>query len=107
LATLRRIEISLRAQFLRGAAQQSIPVAIAVPDMAAAERGGRAVIKLVVDAAMVGAVRPPSPALVGAMVAEWRRQRRRRLPVGSDQRTASRPINQFTGGAARYRRRTS
>src|SRR4029077_14457968 len=66
------------------AAQHAGPVAIAVAEMAAAEGRFRAVIKLIVDAAMVRAIWPAGEILQRAMIAEPRRQLLGRLPVDAD-----------------------
>src|SRR5580692_8752933 len=64
------------------AAQHAVPIAIAVAEMAAAERRRRAEIELIVDAAMVRAIRPVGEVLERAVVAEHRRQLLRCLPIG-------------------------
>jgi hypothetical protein len=83
------------------AAQHAVPVAIAVAEMAAAKGRFRAIIKLIVDAAMAGAVRPAGKILKRAMVAEPRRQLLGRLPVHADDETACRV--HFAGASGRCR----
>jgi hypothetical protein len=68
----------------RMAAQQAGPIAVARPDPTAAERSVRAVIELIVEAAMVRAVGAAAVAVVVAMVAEPPRQGLRALPVHRD-----------------------
>ena len=85
----------------RSAAQQSLPVAVAVADAATAEGSRRTVIKLVFTAAMVGAVKAAAEAVVAAMVAKPPRQRRRVLPVRQDQPRARRPCNGLLCGTSR------
>jgi len=72
------------------AAQHAVPVAIAMAEMATAEGRFRAVIKLIVDAAMVRAIGPPGEILQRAMVAKPRRQLLGRLPVHADDEAACR-----------------
>src|SRR6202030_4817508 len=85
----------------RMAAQHAVPIAIAVAEVAAAEGRFRAVIKLIVDAAMVRAIGPAGEILRRAMVAEPRRQLRGRLPVDADDEAACRV--RFAGANGRYR----
>ncbi len=85
----------------RRAAQQSLPVAVAIADAATAEGSRRAVIKLVFAAAMVGAVKAAAEAVIGAMVAKPPRQRRRILPVRQDEPRARRPCNGLLCGRCR------
>src|SRR5580704_17795664 len=65
----------------RMAAQQAVEIAIAMAEMAAPERAFRAVVELIIDAAMVRAVRTPGKVLEAAMIAKPRRQEIRSLPV--------------------------
>ena len=74
---------------LRMAAQQAAPVAIAAAEMAAAERGLRAVIELIVAAAMIGAKRPRREIFVSAMIAKARRQLPRILPIDANDHVPS------------------
>src|SRR5580704_18566681 len=85
----------------RVAAQHAVPVAIAVAEMAAAEGRFRAVIKLIVDAAMVRAIGPAGEILQRAMVTKPRRQLLRRLPVDADDEAARRV--HFAGASGRCR----
>src|SRR6202030_1268082 len=85
----------------RVAAQHAIPVAIAVAEVAAAEGRFRAVIKLMIDAAMVRAIGPAGEILRRAMVTEPRRQLLGRLPVDADDEAACRV--QFAGAGGRCR----
>jgi hypothetical protein len=82
------------------AAQQSIPVAIAVAETAAAERASRAVIELIVAAAMVGAIGPAGKVLERAMVAKARRQLGGLLPIGTNERSARGRTIEIIGDAA-------
>ena len=66
------------------AAQQAVPVAVAAAEMTAAERGFRAVIKLIVAAAMIGAIWTRGKVFVPAMIAKTRRQLLRILLIGVD-----------------------
>src|SRR5262249_27485519 len=70
----------------RAAAQQSVPVAIAQRDVAAAERPFRAVIELIIVSAVIRAVVASAADVEAAMIAEPRRQVQWLLPVGEDQR---------------------
>src|ERR1700733_3782321 len=63
------------------AAQLAAEIAIAVAEMAAAERAFRAVIELIISAAMVRAIRTPGEILDRAMVPKSRRQKARFLPI--------------------------
>jgi hypothetical protein len=69
------------AAMSRMTAQYAIPIAIAVAEMAAAERRRRTVIKLIVDAAMIRAIGPAGEILERAMIAKARRQLLRALPI--------------------------
>jgi hypothetical protein len=79
---------SLRERALRMAAQDAVPIAIATAEMTAAERNFRAVIKLIIDAAMVRAIGAAGKVLVGAMITESRRQLRRVLPIDANDTVA-------------------
>src|SRR5580700_9207311 len=83
----------------RVAAQHAVPVAIAVAEVAAAEGRFRAVVKLIVDTAMVRAIGPAGEILQCAMVTEPRRQLLRPLPVHADDEAACRI--RFTGASHR------
>ncbi len=79
---------------LRSAAQQSLPVAVAIVNAATAERFIFAVVKLVFRTAMVRTVISAAQPIVGAVVAEPWRQRRRVLPVRQNEPRSRR---QFIG----------
>ena len=108
MARQRRLFSADRTYFTIGAsrmaAQHAIPVAIAMAEMAAAERRFRAVIKLIVDAAVVRAVGPAGEILQRAVVAKPRRQLLRGLPVHADDEAACRA--HFAGASGRRRRGT-
>ena len=97
--------ISCGAQHpLRMAAQQAAPVAIAAAEMAAAERGLRAVIELILAAAMVGTVRPSGEIFVAAMVAKARWQLPQILPVdGNDHVMSDSHVNYSVSHPSRAR----
>jgi len=81
------------------AAQTTIPVAITMPDMTAAEGCRRAKVKLIVHTAVVRAVKTPTPTVDAAVVAKRCRQLRRLLPIDLDERGADwRKVRR--GGAA-------
>src|SRR5580704_16063035 len=86
----------------RMSAQHAIPVAIAMAEMAAAEGRFRAIIKLIVDAAMVRAIRPAGEILERAVVAEPRRQLLGRLPVDADDGAACRVYVAGASGRCRH-----
>src|SRR5260370_28578268 len=71
------------AGLLRMTAQQAAPIAVAAAEMTAAERSFRAVIKLIVAAAMIGAIWTRGKVFVPAMIAKTRRQLLRILPIGA------------------------
>src|SRR5277367_5765233 len=62
-------------------AEQPAPVAIAEADATTAERLPRAEIELIVGPTMIRAIRTAAEGIIGAVVAESRRQRLRRLPI--------------------------
>ena len=84
-AHIRTIGNGADPPYLRRAAQQAGPVAIAEPDAAAAERLTRAEVELVIKPAMVGAIRATASGIDGAMIAKPRRQRGRALPIHLDE----------------------
>ncbi len=90
-----------------GAAQQSLPVAVTVVNATAAERFRFAVVKLVFRAAMVRAVITAAQPVIGAVVAEPSRQRRRVLPVRQDKPRARRPFSDRKCGTDRRPRDAS
>ena len=61
--------------------QQTVPVTVAAAEMAATERGFRAVIELIIAAAMIGAKRARGEIFVSAMIAKARRQLPGILPI--------------------------
>src|SRR5580692_5995828 len=99
ISRLRSAKSSISAS--RVAAQHAVPIAIAVAEVAAAEGRFRAVIKLIVDAAMIRAIGPAGEILRRAMVTEPRRQLLGRLPVDADDKAACRV--QFAGACGRCR----
>ena len=68
-------------------AEHSTLVAIAKAGTAAAERLPAAIIDLVIETAVIGAIRTSTDDVRGAMIAKARRQRLRLLPVDPHQRT--------------------
>jgi hypothetical protein len=66
------------------AAQDAAPIAVATAEMTAGERNFRAVVKLIIDAAMVRGVGAASKVLVGAMITESPPQLRRELPIDAN-----------------------
>src|SRR5580704_7664869 len=80
-------------------AQYAVPVAIAVAEVTAAEGRFRAIVKLIVDAAMVRAIGPAGEILQRAVVTEPWRQLLRPLPVHADDEAACRIC--FTGASDR------
>ena len=80
----RDVQAALADAVSRMAAQKAGPIAVARPDPTAAERRVRAVVELVVEAAMVRAVGTAAVAVGAAMVAEPPRQGLRALPVHRD-----------------------
>src|ERR1700685_4010673 len=75
--------MGLGVRFLRMAAQQAGPVAIAEADPAAAERMGRTGVDLIVEPAVVRAIGPAALDIVGAVIAQSWRQLLRRLPINA------------------------
>ena len=69
---------------LRMTAQLSVPVAIPKADAAAAEGPPGAVVELIVDPAMVSAIRAAAGIIDHTMIAKTRRQRQRTLPIRFD-----------------------
>jgi hypothetical protein len=63
-----------------------MPIAVAEADAAAAKGSGRAIVELIVDAAMVGAIRAAAEKIDHAMIVKTRRQRQRALPIRFDGR---------------------
>src|SRR5580704_4743826 len=89
--SMRCIERRIKYRAASGmAAQQTVKVAIAVAEMAAAKRAFRAVIELVIDTAVIGAIGTPREILVGAMIAKSGRQIFRYLPIHADRQAARR-----------------
>ena len=63
----------------------TVPIAVAVTQMTAAERGLRAIKELIVDPAMIGAIWPAGEILPRAVIAKSWRQLIRRLPIDAGQ----------------------
>ena len=88
----------------RATAQECVPVAIAMSDVAAAERSFRAIIDLIVHPAVVGTVVDCVRDVEAAMIAESARQVPGALPLGMDERPMDRRIAWFgraAGGCPR------
>ena len=65
-------------------AQLPAPITIAEADTAAAKRNLVAIVKLILDPAMVGAVRTTAVPVDHAVITKPRRQRQRPLPICLD-----------------------
>lgn len=70
-----------RRALLWRAAQLTIPAAVAPTGVTATERRRRAIVELVIDAAMIGAIIPAAPRIVTAMIVKTWWQRCRILPI--------------------------
>src|SRR5262249_33879030 len=78
-------------------AQQSVPIAVANPDAATAERVFRAIVELIVGSAMIGTVIACLRDIEAAMVAKPSRQEPGLLPVDLDQKTTCGVLASLSG----------